>query len=267
VPNSLPASLVAAAILACGLGLGLVVILLRKIAYLQKLIEQHLKSVDAKLDFEFSDFSLRENRREPNNQNLINDKLNVINTLLQGLKGDLVHEIKILFDVERGSIKPQEMSFVQELTPAIENSQSTEAGPLSEVLPEVTALQVGEEALALLGREGRTNAIASISGLTAWLNANWSGFIGEAILTREEAWLVTVVAKSQDKQGVVIPALDTVIGAGAVSDWFECRGYDGTRVLNRQNVVQLAEAARDDVGKPWRVAKKGLISREVGVRD
>jgi hypothetical protein len=74
-----------------------------------------------------------------------------------------------------------------------------------------------------------------------------------------------VVSKIGEDCGAVFPALDTVIGAGMILDWFDCRGYDGTRVLQRRHVIDLAEAIRDKRSEPWRVKKKGLISREAPV--
>jgi hypothetical protein len=262
VLNTLPTTLVAVAILACGFTFGLTFILLRKIGYLQRTIERRLENFNAQFYLNRAQLLVPKDSKENNSQSLSNDKLDIIINLLQSLKCEIGQEIKKLSHVERTTAEPQGISHIQEST-QIEQQSRTTGGSMADVSSGVTALQVGEAALALLDREGRTNAIASIPGLTAWLNTNWNGFVAEAILSREEAWLVVVLNRPDEKRGIVIPALDTVIGAGVVSDWFECRGYDGTRVLNRQNVLQLAEAVRDAIGKPWQVSKKGLIS-EIG---
>jgi hypothetical protein len=124
------------------------------------------------------------------------------------------------------------------------------------------ASDVGERALALLDEGGRTSAIASVAGLGEWIRTSCGGFVAEPLLQSEGSWLIAVVSRMHENCGAVFPALDTVIGAGMILDWFECRGYDGTRVLQRRHVIDLAEAIRDQGGEPWRVKKKGLISRE-----
>jgi hypothetical protein len=121
---------------------------------------------------------------------------------------------------------------------------------------------VGARALALLDEGGRTSAIASVAGLKEWIRTNCGGFIAEPLLQSEGSWLIAVVSRMHENCGSVFPALDTVIGAGMILEWFECRGYDGTRVLQRKHVIDLAEAIRDQRGERWRVKKKGLISRE-----
>ncbi len=124
------------------------------------------------------------------------------------------------------------------------------------------ASDVGERTLTLLDEGGRTSAIASVAGLKEWIRTSCGGFVVEPLLESEGSWLIAVVSRMDEKCGAVFPALDTVIGAGIISDWFECREYDGTRVLQRRHVIGLAEAIRDQRGEPWRVKKKGLISRE-----
>jgi hypothetical protein len=133
-----------------------------------------------------------------------------------------------------------------------------ESGPVSFA----KASDVGERALALLDEGGRTSAIALVAGLEEWIRTRCAGFVAEPLLQSEGSWLIAVVSRLHENCGAVFPALDTVIGAGMILEWFECRGYDGTRVLQRKHVIDLAEAIRDQRGEPWRVKKKGLISRE-----
>ena len=124
------------------------------------------------------------------------------------------------------------------------------------------AVEVGELILELLDADGRTSKISSIAGLTDWIKSKWDSLEAESVSEREGLWLLVVISKSNDERGIVIPALDTVIGAGVVSDWFDCRLYDGTSPLQRRHVRELAEAIRNAPGQAWRVKKRGLISRE-----
>ena len=137
---------------------------------------------------------------------------------------------------------------------------------MGEIAPEpvsfAKASDVGERALALLDEGGRTSVIASVAGLEEWIRTKCTGFVAEPLLQSEGSWLIAVVSRMNENCGSVFPALDTVIGAGMILEWFECRGYDGTRVLQRKHVIDLAEAIRDQRGERWRVKKKGLISRE-----
>jgi hypothetical protein len=147
---------------------------------------------------------------------------------------------------------------IKGLTGSISVVGELDSGPASFA----TASDVGERALALLETGGRSSPIASVAGLEEWIRTNCVGFVAEPLLKSEGSWLIAVVSRMHENCGTVFPALDTVIGAGMILEWFECRGYDGTRVLQRRHVIDLAEAIRDQGGASWRVKKKGLISRE-----
>jgi hypothetical protein len=148
--------------------------------------------------------------------------------------------------------------------PPVSGVEMTGSEPTSNVNDQ--AVKVGEEILELLDVDGRRSRLSSIGGLIGWIKSTWDDLEAEPLSEREGLWLLAVISRSKKESGVVIPALDTVIGAGVVSDWFDCRLYDGTSPLQRRDVRELAEAIRDAPGQPWRVKKKGFIGRDTGGR-
>ena len=250
-------AIVLAVVAGCFFGVALVVT--RKINKLQRFLERILTGSALENSENAAEFR-REQRSS--NERMIGILRSDIKNMIGKATSELIHAVPERAKDEESVARRQgglvALPAATIVSSTAEDLTSSESARLDAVS------NVGEEALALLQRDGRTSAIASIEGFAHWVKAKWPGFEVEPLIAREGSWLLTVLSESRSNRGVVLPALDTVVGAGAISDWFECHGYDGTRVLQRHHVRILAEAMREGNGQSWRVAKKGLISREIG---
>lgn len=118
---------------------------------------------------------------------------------------------------------------------------------------------IGFEILKLIGKLGRASPIARVPQVTDWLRSSYPGLQAIPIrMLTEEIWLLLVLT-ADGKTGVVIPALDSIIGPGEVMKWYEGGLYDGTQALVLSNVWSLATAERDDERGVWQPREKGRI--------
>jgi len=266
-------ALVTGIALAVGLTLALMMVLARLISALRRSVKEGFSRLGSILELERSRIAVHRDRRDRNDaayRGLMLTKLDEISRLVSALGCDLSASLKL----EEGQVLTpsaqdappydEATTFQKQPKPDLPHCQAVSEEAASDQLMAESVSEVGEAALRLLERDGRTSGIASLEGLNKWLSANWNGFMAEALSNQDKAWLLAVISRSKGNRGIVIPALDTVIGAGVVSDWFDCRGYYGTRPLERQHVIELAEAVREEEGKPWRVGKKGLLRLDTG---
>ncbi len=119
--------------------------------------------------------------------------------------------------------------------------------------------EVGFELLRLIEPAGRLAPLARLSGLHEWLKRNYPNIKVEPIgILNQDLWLLLVLT-SDGKAGVVLPALDSIIGPGEVLEWFEGGRYDGTQALLHANISSLARAVWDENAQRWQPHVKGRI--------
>lgn len=119
--------------------------------------------------------------------------------------------------------------------------------------------KVAFELLDLIEPSGRGAPLARLPELTDWLRKNHPDIEAESIggLNRD-LWLILVLT-ADGKTGVVVPALDSIIGPGEALKWFEGGRYDGTQALVRDNILSLGTAVRDAETQTWRPRGKGKV--------
>ncbi len=121
--------------------------------------------------------------------------------------------------------------------------------------PEQAALEL----LRLIEPAGRLAPLARLSGVEEWLKSNYPSIKAESIgMLNQDLWLLLVLT-ADSKAGVVVPALDSIIGPGEVLKWFEGGRYDGTQALLRANISSLAKAVWDGNAQRWQPDIKGRI--------
>lgn len=113
--------------------------------------------------------------------------------------------------------------------------------------------------LNLIEPEGRRSQLARMAGLNEWLRKNHPSIIAEPIGTLNQDLWRLVVLTSDQKTGIVTPALDSPVGLQESLKWFEGGRYDGTQALVRANISVLAQAVRDEETQTWRLRLKGKI--------
>lgn len=119
--------------------------------------------------------------------------------------------------------------------------------------------EVAFSLLDLIEPGGRSSPLARMAGLNDWLRKNHPSIAAEPIgALNQELWRLVVLTSDQ-KAGIVAPALDSIVGPQESLKWFEGGRYDGTQVLVRANVSALAKAVRDEETQPWRPRLKGKI--------
>lgn len=118
---------------------------------------------------------------------------------------------------------------------------------------------VGFELLRLIEPAGRLAPLACLSGVEEWLKRNYPKIKAEPIgMLNQDLWLLLVLT-SDGKTGIVVPALDSIIGPGEVLKWFEGGRYDGTQALLHANISSLARAVWDENAQRWEPHVKGGI--------
>lgn len=145
---------------------------------------------------------------------------------------------------------PSEALRVHEVSPLVKSGVSRAGDPE----------KVAFELLDLIEPAGRAAPLARLPELIEWLTKNHPGIEAEAIgeLNRD-LWLLLVLT-ADGNTGVVVPALDSIIGPGEVRRWFEGGRYDGTQALVRANVWSLGKAVCDAETRKWQPSVKGRIN-------
>jgi len=119
--------------------------------------------------------------------------------------------------------------------------------------------EVAVSLLDLIEPEGRSSPLARMAGLNDWLRKNYPSILAEPIgVLNQDLWRLVVLTSDQ-KTGIVTPALDSIVGPQESLKWFEGGRYDGTQALVRANVAALAKAVRDEETQTWRPRLKGKI--------
>jgi hypothetical protein len=123
--------------------------------------------------------------------------------------------------------------------------------------------EVSAELLSMLEKDGRSSPVARLNGLRAWLAERAPQLDAAPLLNSEDLWLAVVLSTRGSNVGTVLPTLDTVIGAGPITDWFKCEAYDGTAPLHQADILKVANATIDSQTGDWRVTQPGSIRRQL----
>ncbi len=112
--------------------------------------------------------------------------------------------------------------------------------------------------------DNRRHPLASLSNLQLWLQQNYPGVKPIPLLALNVDLWTLIILTTDGKTGIVVPALDSIIGPGEILRWCEGGRYDGTQALVRANIVKLAKAEyREDryvKGEyTWICIEKGII--------
>lgn len=119
--------------------------------------------------------------------------------------------------------------------------------------------QVAVEILDLIEPRGRGSALARLPALIDWLKVNHYGIRAEPIGSMNvNIWLLLVLT-SNEQNGVLVPAIDSIIGAGA-ANFIKGGRYDGTQALYRADILQLGRAKYDEASGTWRPVSNILVS-------
>ncbi|MBS3104943.1 hypothetical protein J4234_01675 [Candidatus Woesearchaeota archaeon] len=120
---------------------------------------------------------------------------------------------------------------------------------------------VGYEILKTIYPQGRAHPLSRLSNLRQWLNQKYQSVKVHPLIEAGvgDLWLL-VVLTLDEKYGIAVPALDSVIGSGGlIMEYYEGGRYNGTQMLTDGNILTLAKAEYDSSNREWRAKEKGRI--------
>jgi hypothetical protein len=184
----------------------------------------------------------------------LHNLLNLQSAAWQSQSDQLRSELR-RFEADIEKVLPREIFTLADASVCAQTDGSLDAGA-DAVLAEISA-----ELLGMLEKDGRASPVARLSGLRAWMAEHAPQLDAVPLLKSDDLWLAVVLSALGSRAGIVLPTLDTVIGAGPITDWFKCEGYDGTAPLHQTDIVKVARATVDSQTGAWRVTQPGSIRR------
>ncbi len=118
---------------------------------------------------------------------------------------------------------------------------------------------VAYQILDLIEPYGRGAPLAELPKLQQWLSQNHPGIRVESIGEMNRNLWLLIVLSADRINGLVVPALDSLIGPGEALKWYVGGRYDGTQALIRRNILSLAHAIYDPSQQIWVLKKKGHV--------
>ena len=135
---------------------------------------------------------------------------------------------------------------------------STPHQPLPPTTPNLE--EIGFSILREIAPQGRRHPLARLLALQSWLRQNYQRVNAIPIIDLSNNLWGLIVLTIDEKNGIAVPAIDTVIGPGEIYKWFEGGRYDGTQALIEANIRKLAKAEYREVFKGeyrWICTEKG----------
>lgn len=122
--------------------------------------------------------------------------------------------------------------------------------------------RIGRDVLIQVAPRGRAADLARTPALREWLTEQDPRVtLIHLVDPMQNVWLLLVLT-IDGKNGVGVPALDSVIGPGEVSKWFDSGRYDGTQALLLEHVSALPRARYDTTAETWVPTVRGRLDIE-----